>query len=336
VWSSSILDRDFRPIKDYQRGLYYAYLSNAVGFTDHVLQVIGYYAHEYKDETMGYICTMTEECANPEEGGGAGKNVFANLLRETTTLKSMPGSQTDWSDKLLSSWDGEKIFSISDAPRDTDFAFLKDLSTGEGSWKKLYKDPVSLPCSMMPKFLVSTNFSVAITDGGLRRRIIPIEFTDYYTIHGGVDKAHGDTHFPKGWNEEEYLLFDNIILAAIQAFLKTGCKLTPPAMTRTGWEKQFKQIHGEITWNFIQEYWDSWVRQRFVRPDDFNATYETYCNENGVGKNYRKNTINMNKALAEYAKHNKVDFTASKDARIPGALNNNKAKYKEFIDISFM
>ena len=107
VWANSILPRNFFLRENCDRGLFYQFCNNAIGFNEHLSQVLGYYAHEFKDETTGYIGIMTEQCINPEEGA-AGKNVFANLLRLTTSLKSMPGCQTDWSDKILSSWNSGK------------------------------------------------------------------------------------------------------------------------------------------------------------------------------------------------------------------------------------
>lgn len=329
VWAKSIVNRDYVFVPDYSGSLYFQFLHNAIGVSEHLLQVLGFYAHDYKDETMGYICIMTEQVPNPEDGGGAGKNVFASLLRLTISLKSIPGSQVDWSDKILSNWEMQKIFSISDAPKNTDFAFLKDLSTGEGSWKKLYKDPVTVPCHLMPKFLISTNFSYELSDGGLKRRIIPIEFTDYYTQRGGIDVVHG-CHFPEGWSDEEYHAYDNIIVSAIQAFLKTGCKLKAPELSAGGWEKQFKQAHGETTWQFIQENWAEWLKRREVPVSGFNELYNAFCEENAVKLPYRKSSTKLNRALAEWAQHNKASFVPTKEHRFKG--DTKSVKCKLFID----
>lgn len=325
VWAASIIPRDYAYVANVGQSLYFQFLHNAIGVSDHLYELLGFYAHDYKDETMGYIGVMVEQVANPEDGGGAGKNVFANLLKLTTSLRSMPGSQVDWSDKILSAWNMEKIFSISDAPRDTDFAFLKDLSTGEGSWKKLYKDPVTVPCHLMPKFLISTNFSYELSDGGLKRRIIPIEFTDYYTQRGGIDVVHG-CHFPNGWEEAEYHAYDNIVVMAIQKFLQAGCKLKPQELTATGWEKQFKQAHGEMTWNFISDHWEEWVEKEAVPIAEFNAAYDSYLEENGVSARFKKSSTMMNRALADWAKHNHAGFIPSKVIKPRGEITTMKCK----------
>ena len=163
--------------------------------------------------------------------------------------------------------------------------------------------------------------------------MIPIEFTDFYTVRGGIDVVHG-CHFPKGWNDEEYVLFDNIIVKAIQSFLKAGCKLKAPELTAGGWEKQFKQVHGEMTWLFIQENWKEWIKRREVPVKEFNEAYDAFCEENSIGKNYKKSSTKLNKALSEWAKGHKADFVPSKEYRLKGDIKITKCKV--FIDIAFI
>ena len=55
---------------------------------DYLLSCIGYLAHEYKDETAAYIIVLTEQCENPKDGGGAGKNVFSELFRILLLLRA--------------------------------------------------------------------------------------------------------------------------------------------------------------------------------------------------------------------------------------------------------
>ena len=87
--------------------------------------------------------------------------------------------------------------------------------------KKLFKNEVEIPNVEMPKFLIQTNFSYEISDGGLKRRIKQIEFTDYFSKCGGVD-IHFNAHFPKDWNAEDWAGFDNIMASSIQLFLKNN------------------------------------------------------------------------------------------------------------------
>ncbi|MGK3946568.1 hypothetical protein ABK046_50445, partial [Streptomyces caeruleatus] len=81
----------------------------------------------------------------------------------------------------------------SDVPKHFDFAFLKEMTTGEGIMKKLFKNEYNVPVEEMPKFIVLTNYGVDIKDGGVARRVKPgiIEFTDFFTHCGGIDVHFG-------------------------------------------------------------------------------------------------------------------------------------------------
>ncbi len=275
--------------------------------SDHVKRAIGYLAHEFKDETTGYIVVLTEQCADPKNGGGSGKNVFCNLLKYTTTYTSKPGSQTKFDEKFFQSWNGQKIFGISDVPKNFDFSFLKEPSTGSFIWKKLFKDEIEVSTEDAPKFIVQTNFSYEVTDGGLKRRIIPIEFTDFFTIKGGLDVYFG-CHFPKGWTTEDWSGFDNYIAESIQLWLQSGRKLKAQELTETGWQKQFEQTYGSTIFNFILEYWDKLVAMVEVSNDVFKEYLHQYYDDNNIPKPFQPATAKINAALKSYADKHGVIF----------------------------
>lgn len=295
----------------------------------HVKKCLGFLCHEYKDETTGYIIVLTEQCENPKDGGGSGKNVFSSLLRLTTTYTSKPGSQTKFDEKFFQSWNGQKIFCISDVPKNFDFAFLKEPSTGSFIWKKLFKDEVEISNEEAPKFLVQTNFSYEISDGGLKRRIIPIEFNNFFTNVGGLDVYFG-CHFPKGWSVEDYAGFDNFIAQSIQEWLKANRKLTAPSLTTTGWAKQFEQTHGSVIVGIINEYWDSWVQRVEVANEAFKTDLERYYNENNTPKLYQKSSNKINEALKDYGLKHGVDYVKDYVKKV----NNIAVKYKQFITVT--
>jgi len=192
--------------------------------SDHIRKIIGYLSHQFKDETVSYITVLTESCPDPKNGGGSGKNIFCSLFGHTTTFKSIPGTQVRYDEKFMQSWNGERIFCISDPDKKFDFIFLKEPSSGPGIVKKLFKDEFTVPVEDMPKFIIPTNYSFEVKDGGLRRRIIYIEFTDFFTKAGGVD-VHFGCHFPKGWVLDDWTGFDNMIAGCIRDWLAGGLQL---------------------------------------------------------------------------------------------------------------
>ncbi|WP_316778068.1 bifunctional DNA primase/polymerase [Pedobacter antarcticus] len=303
IWADKIQPRDYY---EFNGGKFVDFLNLATTNPDHASSVLGYLAHEYKDETTGYIIVLTEQCADPKKGGGSGKNVFCNLLRLTTTYTSKPGSQTKFDEKFFQSWNRQRIFGISDVSRNFDFAFLKEPATGSFIWKKLFKDEVEVAVEDAPKFIVQTNFSYENSDGGLRRRIIPVEFTNFFTIAGGLDVHYG-CHFPNGWSKDDYAGFDTLIAKSIQKWLKGSNKLNATELTETGWIKQWEQTYGNST-GFILEYWDHWVSETYVTNETFKRSLEHYYNDNNIQKQYWPSTTKLNAAIASYGEKKHIGF----------------------------
>lgn len=309
IWEDQIQNRYFSNSENdvIKSCLYYKYLHHAIGISKHLMQCIGYLAHEYKDEEGGYIIVLTEQCENPKDGGGSGKNIFTALFANTTTVKNIPGTQVQYNEKFLQAWNYERIFAIQDVPKRFDFTFLKEISTGSGILKKLWKDEEVISTSDMPKLIVSTNFSYEVSDGGLRRRIIPIEFTNFFTQAGGVGEYFG-VMFPSGWTENDWLGYDNFIIACIQIYLQGNGKLKSQQLTDTGWIKQFEHEFGLLTHEFIKMNINRWKDKKKVKNEDFNRDYDNFCIENNVQKKFQISSIFMNRALEAYCNKFNIKF----------------------------
>lgn len=307
IYANRIQSRVF---KSGTKGKYIEFLNYACDMAttrDYVQNIIGYLCHEYKDETMGYIIVLTEQVQDPKAGGGTGKNIFCQLLSHTTTYTSKPGSQTKFDENFFQAWNGERIFTISDIPKNFDFIFLKEPSTGTFIYKKLWQNEQIIPSSQAPKFIVQTNYSYEIKDGGLRRRIIPLEFTDHFTKMQGVDTFFG-CHFPGGWNAEDWAGYDGFITQSIQQWLRAGCKLQGRELSETGWQKQFELSYGQVVYGIIESCWDRWLELGFISNESFKQMTETYYNENSISLNFRPATSKVNKAVEEYCQHTGTGF----------------------------
>lgn len=315
VQEEKIQNRDFNL---YEGGKYIEYLSLATDFKnnmDHIQKCIGYLSHEYKDETTGYIIVLAEQCQNPKDGGGSGKNVFCNLLSHTTTYHSKNGAQAKFDEKFFQSWSGQRIMGISDVPKNFPYEFLKEPSTGTFILKKLFKDEVEIPVEDGPKFIIQTNFSYEITDGGLNRRIIPIEFTDFFTKCGGLDSYFG-VHFPKGWTNEDWHGYDTFIIKSVQAWLRSGRKLSKVELTSTGWEKQFEQTYGKNMTTIIKENIEIWKLQGRVPVKEIRETVIKYLNEDNVPKMFWPSVDKQNGSIKAYCDKHGISFQANKNIKI--------------------
>jgi len=302
IWAEKIQPRNYEPRAE---GKYSDFLRLATDYGPDVERAIGYLAHEYKDETTAYIVVLVEACENPEDGGGSGKNVFCNLLKHTTTLCNKPGAQVKYDEKFLQSWNFERVFCLSDVPKNFEFMFLKDMASNDAIIKKLFKDEATVAMAEMPKFLIQTNYSYEVSDGGLRRRIIPIEFTNFFTLCGGID-VHFGCHFPRGWADEDWNNYDTVIAAGVQKWLASGLKLSRRGLSEGGWIKQFRQTYGNTISDLIEELWETWCRMGEVSNEEWKRLIETWYNDNSIPKHYQPSSKKLAKAVAEWAKKEKV------------------------------
>src|SRR5690606_33198217 len=207
------------------------------------MECASYLIHDFKSSDTSYIIGLTEECENPKNGGGAGKNLFMNLLGNLISIKSVPGEQVKLDERFLQQWDGERVYSLSDVPKRFNYMFLKELITGAGTNKKLWSNIQVIEPEDMPKFAFYTNFSFSITDGALARRGRTIEFTDLFTRSKGVDLSFAEKYnhpnglFPENryferganvdtcWTEYDWDCFFYDVFDAMTLFLSRGCKI---------------------------------------------------------------------------------------------------------------
>jgi hypothetical protein len=314
IWIDKIQNRDFN---FYEGGVYIDFLEKSIGIDDSLKCSIGFLCHEYKDETTANIIVLSEQCENPQDGGGSGKNVFCNLLKYSTTYTSKPGVQTKFDEKFFQSWNRQKVFGISDVPKNFDFAFLKEPASGSFIWKKLFKDEVEVPVHKAPKFIVQTNYSYEIVDGGLKRRIVPIEFTNFFTIAGGLDN-HYSKHFPNDWDEIDWNGYDTFIAKSIQLWVKNGLKIPKKELSDGGWIKQFEQTFGPVIKELIEVNWQIWVESVEVTTEEMKKNIDEYYNENGIPLLYRPSIKKINTALKYYGEKNKIDVKTNSPKRING------------------
>lgn len=332
ILSTSLLPRPFLPIKDAELSefKYPAFLRLAIGpITPYIFSVLGYLAHEYKDETTAYIILLSEQCENPREGGGSGKNIFSNLLKKITTFHSKPGSGIKYDEKFLQSWNGQRVMCISDVEKDFKFMFLKELSSGAGLQKKLFANEREVSVEEMPKFIVSSNYSFETIDGGVKRRVMPVEFTNFFTQAGGVD-IHFKAHFPNGWEPADWNAFDSILAKGVFLWLSGGLKLYAPELTAGGWAKQFQQTFGNVITGFIKEKFGAWLELEQITNEEFKKEYEDYIRETGTSLMYKPSMHRMNLALTEYCKREGVAY----ESDVVKSINGIKIKCRVFHKVS--
>lgn len=305
VMAERVKDREYYDQEE--GGIYADFIEKAIGFSDYVASIIGFLCHNFKDETTGFLPVFGEQCENPEDGGGAGKNVLCNSFGFTTSYLNKNCAGVKYDEKFFQMWTGQRILGLSDLPEHFNFLDLKEAITGSFIHKRLFKDEIEVRVHDTPKMVCQTNYAVEIKDGGIARRVCLVEFTDFFTKAGGVDTHYGK-HFPNDWTKEDWNGYDNVIAECISIWIGKGCKIVKPSITASGWKKQFAQTYGQTITDIIATYIDKWQKAGKITKDDFNKDLNQYYSENNIQKKYEVSSHRMNKALVEYCKHYDIPF----------------------------
>jgi len=315
IWADKMLGRNYLGEDVNASSLYQTFLKNATGtdsngnVKEYIQNVIGYLTHDFKSESAGYITVLQEMVSDPRKGGGSGKNIFGNILREMTSVCTVPGAMVQFNEKFLQAWNNQRVFFLADIPKKVDWPFLKEQTTGYGLLKKLYKNEEEVnPCDM-PKILINTNYSYEDADGGLKRRIRPVEFTEFYTLNGGVDIVHGKM-FPSGFTKEDWKGFDDFVLKSIQHHLSQGGKIELVDLSEIGWNKKFTNQYGEKTLEFFLDNIHSWLRSDYVEVSLFQKAYDEYV-ATDLKEKYKLSQRTLNAALIEFCDRYAISFQQS-------------------------
>lgn len=324
IFADKIFNRNF--IKSDKKGVYSDFVEKACGFDEYVKRCIGFLCHEWKDETTGFLILLVEKALDPKNGGGSGKNVFCNLLSEMTTVGSTNGAQMTFDEKAFQSWNNERVFSISDLPKNFPFTFLKEVATGSFKLKKLWKNEVDIPVEETPKVIMQTNYSFEVKDGGVARRLRAIEFTNFFTLAGGID-AHYNKHFPKGWDDTDWLDYDNTMAECIQLWLKGELKIDTKELSDDGFIKQFNLTYGQVVVDLFENNLARWIQQEDVDIDQFAKDVNDFFVHNDIQSRYRPSKQKIYQALTEFMEKRGGEFQKG----VVKSRNNVQKRYNCFV-----
>lgn len=306
IFESKLLKRKFNID---ETGCFIDFLNKALEYEErkkYVDLILGYLAHDYKNSAIGYIILMSEQVENPKMGGGSGKNLLCDLLKHIITKTGKAGSQVKYDEKFLQVWNRERIFVISDAPKNFDFAYLKELSTGHGTWKKLFKDEQTISPEDMPKFVIQTNFSYSDMDGGIKRRVLPLEFTEFFTRSRGVD-VYYKKFFPDDWNEDDWAGYDYSMINGIKEWLRSDLKIENIGLTDTGWRKQFTQKYPNVL-DFIENFIGQWLDDVEVNNEVFGRQQHEFLKEQNISETRWPGVRKLNDGIREYCDKHKIHY----------------------------
>lgn len=244
--------------------------------------IIGYLIHRYKNPITPKAVILMEQCDDYDKGGGTGKGIFAQALSEIVNVvrkvgKSFdPGATFAFQDVSPHT----AIININDTGRNFKIEDYNSIITDAIHTERKNKDSITLSYEESPKLLIDMNYSITEMAASAQRRIIRLEFSDYFSEDHTPVKEFGHALF-KDWDDIEYNRFDNFMVNCIHLYLKNG--VIEVDISETGKVKSIKQRCGLEFYDWFKDWSESDVSKKPVKSSDL---YSSFLEFSSVGKDY--------------------------------------------------
>ena len=228
IWESSIIKRNFTPIKvKYKMPEFELLLRNAMaGDEDRFLSIcsaIGYLLHDYKNKSNAKAVILCDEKISEDPNGRTGKSLIGKAISLIKNIIRVDGKNFEFKPSFtfqLVSLDN-KVIDFNDVKSNFDFERLFSVITDDMTIEYKNKQPFSIKFEESPKIMISTNYTIKGIGDSYKDRMFEIEFSDHYnTQHKPIDDF-GHMLFDD-WEEDEWNTFDNFMLECLQLYLDEG------------------------------------------------------------------------------------------------------------------
>lgn len=226
VWKRQIIDRDFKKADHHKsefRKFIWLISGQDADKYNTFKSVIGYLLHSFKTSANNKAIIFNDGTISDNPNGGSGKGLFWNALKYMKKVSRIDG-------KL---YDPSKTFSMQTASVDTqilvfddvkrNFSFESLFSTITEGIQLEYKNQgaVQIPVEQSPKIVITTNYTISGSGGSHDRRKFEVEMSNHFNSKFTPLDEFGHMLF-SGWDNNEWLRFDNYMLQCLIYYLKNG------------------------------------------------------------------------------------------------------------------
>ena len=250
VWKDPVIDRKFVEC-DHQGSVYGQFISRICGDNDMRIatmeSTIGFLMHGYKNLSYCPAVILNDEVISDNPEGGTGKGLFMNALSQMKKLVVIDGKafafEKSFPYQTVSA--DTQVLCFDDVKKNFDFERLFSVVTEGLTLEKKNKDAIKIPFSKSPKIAITTNYAIKGTGNSFARRKWEVELHQHYNKNLTPLDEFGK-HFFADWNDEDWCLFDNYMVACLQGYLKTGL------VKSTFVNLQVRQLSAETSHDFIE------------------------------------------------------------------------------------
>ena len=308
VWQKHIIARDYIHSNDLTndfQDLVSKVSNDDVTRLKSLENTIGYLMHSFKDKTDQKAIILNDQEINDDPNGGSGKSLMLTALTYFKKMVQIDGKTFDPSQSqfVYQRVDVDtQILAFDDVKKNFNFEQLFSLVSGGVTVNKKNKDEIFIPFDRSPKIIITTNYVINGSGGSHDRRRHEVEFFQYFSSKRSPLQEYGRLLFD-GWNESDWIAFDNYMISITQNFLNEG-------LTKT------ISINAEVK-RFIQQtskdFFD-WIEEGNIQKDSRMYTTDTV---KSFQNEYKSNDFLNNRTFLnwvnKYCELNKYNLTKSRD-----------------------
>ncbi|MCK0201318.1 hypothetical protein [Ornithobacterium rhinotracheale] len=198
----------------------------------------GYLLHGYKNPAKAWAvyCLENDVVDDEDSKGGTGKSLYSLALSHIIRTKMIAARKSDlMNDPFV--YDGitaqTRLVLFDDSDRNFDFGKIYSEVTGPWQVNPKFGTRFTLPFSVSPKVILSSNFSLREQSSSSHRRILFVGFSDYF--HVKTDELPGNTPEQtfghamfNSWSDQEWNRFFNFAAQCIRFYLSCEERINPP------------------------------------------------------------------------------------------------------------
>jgi hypothetical protein len=250
VWKDHVIDRKFN-ICEYDGCTYQQFISRICADEESRVKTmestIGFMMHGYKNLSYCPAVILNDEVISDNPEGGTGKGLFMNALSQMKKLVVIDGKafafERSFPYQTVSA--DTQILCFDDVKKHFDFERLFSVVTEGLTLEKKNKDAIKIPFSKSPKIAITTNYAIKGSGNSFARRKWEIELHQHYNKNYTPLDEFGK-HFFADWDDDDWCMFDNYMVACVKNYLKTGL------VTSKFVNLKIRQLSAESSHDFIE------------------------------------------------------------------------------------
>lgn len=318
IWKNQVIDRDIH-VKDKSDGVFKTFIWRLSGedvdryYT--LKSVLGYLLHSYQNDAKPKAIIFNDEMVSDDvPNGGSGKGLIHKAISKLKNIVIEDGKKFDPKGQFAYQKvrRDTQIFLMDDVSKNFNFENLFSIVTEGMTVEKKGKDPFHIPFNESPKLSITTNYTVKGDGASFYRRVFEVEVANHFNdSHTPEDEFKHQ--FFSGWDDDEWLMFDNFMIRCIQYYLKNGLVESKKI------NLEFRKLKNNLGSEFIEfmecQNFTNLVVNRMHFRSDFLKSYPNIARFHSPQKFYGK--------VKEYCKYHNFECTEQKQGGVVNFLIKN-------------